>query len=285
MVSLADRAILTSKEQQLMERTSEGNGFPNSPVSESKPIADGITPLRAIAGGLQPHHTQSQQRAQVRRFTALLNTTAALFAHEVASPLQGMSASLQLIERELKTNHDPILTANMRSFRREVDRLIILLEEFRSASVPQNLNLTGSDLRQVVEDALAIQLSFYQTAGVNLKFDFTDGLPAVKLDTAKIKQVILNLCKNALDAMPQGGDLTVRAYAFGATVVLEIADNGIGIPEGLDPFALFKTTKVGGSGLGLPIVEQIVLAHNGTIDYTSEPGRGTTFKIVFPAAV
>jgi signal transduction histidine kinase len=269
-----------------MERTSEGNGFLNkSPSSEPKHIADGVTPLRAIAGGLQSHHKQFQQRAQVRRFAALLNTTAALFAHEVASPLQGMSASLQLIESGLKTNHDPLLTTNMRSFRREVDRLIILLDEFRSASVPQILNLTSSDLREVVEEGLAIQSILYQSAGVNLKFDFKDGLPAISLDKAKIKQVILNLCKNALDAMPQGGDLTVRAYAFGATVVLEIADNGIGIPEGLDPFALFKTTKVGGSGLGLPIVEQIVLAHNGTVDYTSEPGRGTTFKIVFPAAV
>ena len=131
-----------------MERTSEENGLSNkSPGSEPKHIADGITPLRVIAGGLQPHHKQSQQRAQVRRFTALLNTTAALFAHEVASPLQGMSASLQLMESGLKTNHDPLLTTTMRSFRREVDRLIILLDEFRSASVPRNLNLKSSDLR------------------------------------------------------------------------------------------------------------------------------------------
>ena len=239
-----------------MERTSEGSGFLNKPPgSEPKHIADGVTPLRAIAGGLQPHSKQSQQRAQVRRFTALLNTTAALFAHEVASPLQGMSASLQLIESGLKTNHDPLLTTNMRSFRREVDRLIILLDEFRFASVSQNLNLTGSDLREIVEEALAIQLIVYQTAGINLGFEFKDGLPAVKLDRAKIKQVILNLCKNA---MPQGGDLTIRGYSFGATVVLEIADTGIGMPQGLDPFALFQTTRMHGSGLGLPIVEQIV---------------------------
>lgn len=268
-----------------MERTGEENFPKKSSASEPKHIAGGVTQLRAIAGGLQPHHKQSQQRVQVRRFTALLNTTAALFAHEVASPLQGMSASLQLIERELETNHDPLLTANMRSFRREVDRLIILLDGFRSASVSQNVSLTGSDLRQVVEDALAIQLIVYQTAGVNLKFDFEDGLPAVKLDPAKIKQVILNLCRNALDAMSQGGDLTIRGYSLGATVVLEIADTGTGMPEGIDPFALFQTTKVHGSGLGLPIVEQIILAHNGTIDYTSERDRGTTFKLIFPAAI
>jgi signal transduction histidine kinase len=263
-----------------MERTGEENGFP---IKSHR--ARGVTQLRAIAGGLQPHQKQSQQRAQVRRFTALLNTTTALFAHEVASPLQGMSASLHLIERDLETNPNPLLTTTMHSFRREVDRLITLLDEFRSASVPQNLNLTASDLRAVINEALAIQIIVFQAAGVILKFDFADGLPEVQLDAAKIKQVILNLCKNALDAMPKGGDLTIRNYSFGATVVLEIADTGIGMPEGIDPFALFQTTKVHGSGLGLPIVEQIVLAHNGTIDYTSKPGLGTTFKIVFPAAV
>jgi two-component system sensor histidine kinase HydH len=269
-----------------MERTGDENGLPNkSSASGPKHIAGGVTQLRMIAGGLQPHHKQSQQRAQVRRFTALLNTTAALFAHEVASPLQGMSASLQLIENGLKTTDDPMLATTMRDFRREVDRLIILLDEFRFASVRQNLNLTGSDLRAVIEEALAIQLIVFQAAGVILKFDFGDDLPEVNLDAPKIKQVILNLCKNALDAMPQGGDLTIRGYSLGATVVLEIADTGMGMPQGLVPFALFQTTKVHGSGLGLPIVEQIVLAHNGTIDYTSEPGRGTTFKIVFPAAV
>jgi signal transduction histidine kinase len=263
-----------------MERPGEENGFP---IKSHR--AGGVTQLRAIAGGLQPHQKQSQQRAQVRRFTALLNTTTALFAHEVASPLQGMSASLQLIERDLKTNHDPLLTTTMRSFRREVDRLITLLDEFRSASVPQNLNLTASDLQAVIEEALAIQISVFEAAGVILKFDFMDGLPEVKLDTAKIKQVILNLCRNALDAMPQGGQLSIRGYSLGATVVLEIVDTGTGMPEGIDPFALFQTTKVHGSGLGLPIVEQIILAHHGTIDYSTERDRGTTFKLIFPAAI
>ncbi len=263
-----------------MERTGKENGLPNKSHK-----AGGVPQLRMIAGGLQPHREQSQQRAQVRRFTALLNTTTALFAHEVASPLQGMSASLQLLESALKTTDDTLLATTMRSFRREVDRLITLLDEFRSGSVPQNLSLIVSDLRQVVEDALAIQLIFYQAAGVNLNLEFKDGLPAVKLDTAKIKQVILNLCRNALDAMPRGGDLTIRGYSLRATVVLEIADTGMGMPGGIDPFALFQTTKVHGSGLGLPIVQQIVLAHNGTIDYTSKPGLGTTFKIIFPAAI
>jgi signal transduction histidine kinase len=74
-------------------------------------------------------------------------------------------------------------------------------------------------------------------------------------------------------------------YSFGDAVVLEIIDNGVGIPMAANIFASFKTTKVDGSGLGLAVVEQIVSAHNGTIDYTSELGSGTTFKIVFPMAI
>ena len=265
-----------------MDQTTEENGLSNklSGRRSKDTIRDITAPLRVIPGGLQRHQKQSQQQAQVRRFTTVLNTTAALFAHEVASPLQGMSASLQLMESGLQTNHDAVLT--MRTFRREVDRLIILLNEFRSASVPRSLNLKSSDLREIVEEALAIQLIVYRNAGVNVRFDFEDGLPALEIDPPKIKQVILNLCNNALDAMPKGGDLNIRFYSLATTVILEIADTGIGMPAGLDPFALFKTTKADGTGLGLPIVEQIVLAHKGKIEYTSEPGRGTTFKIVLP---
>lgn len=255
--------------------------------SAKNSAAGSIPPLRVIAGGLRPHHERSQQRAQVRRFTALMNTTAALFAHEVANPLQGISASLELVERDLLKHlvSDTAPRTLLRQVRQEVARLTQLLDEFRSLTVPQRPALERRNLRKIVEEALAIQLIVYRTAGVVVRFDFAESVPAVNLDPAKMKQVILNLCGNALDAMPQGGDLTLRCYSLDETVVLEIADSGRGIPAGLDVFGLFKTTKAGGGGLGLPIVEQIVLDHNGTIDYTSEPGRGTTFRIVLPAAI
>jgi signal transduction histidine kinase len=99
------------------------------------------------------------------------------------------------------------------------------------------------------------------------------------LDTAKIKQVILNLCKNAVEAMPDGGCLTLKGYRSRGMVVLEISDDGVGVPDDVNIFELFKTTKPGGTGLGLPLVQQIVSAHNGTIGYKSKPGRGATFKV------
>ena len=103
------------------------------------------------------------------------------------------------------------------------------------------------------------------------------------LDPDKMKQVILNLCKNAVEAMPQGGCLTVKGYLSSAeTIVLEVSDTGIGIPEGMDIFEIFQTTKPDGTGLGLPLVSQIVSAHRGTVDYVSEPGKGTTFRLSLP---
>jgi signal transduction histidine kinase len=120
--------------------------------------------------------------------------------------------------------------------------------------------------------------------GITVQLQFNSPLPPVMADADKIKQVILNLCKNAVEAMPDGGCLILRGYHSGQMAVLEISDSGVGIPEGMNIFERFKTTKADGSGLGLPLVQQIVSAHHGTIEYATEPGRGTTFKIYLPVA-
>jgi two-component system, NtrC family, sensor histidine kinase HydH len=79
--------------------------------------------------------------------------------------------------------------------------------------------------------------------------------------------------------MPDGGCLTLKCYRDRGMVVLEVSDDGVGVPDNVNIFELFKTTKSGGTGLGLPLVQQIVSAHNGTIAYKSKPGRGATFKV------
>jgi len=82
--------------------------------------------------------------------------------------------------------------------------------------------------------------------------------------------------------MPEGGVLTCKGYQLNGLVILEVSDTGTGIPDGVDVFQLFKTTKADGTGLGLPIVKQIISEHTGVIEYASEPGKGTTFKIALP---
>jgi signal transduction histidine kinase len=104
------------------------------------------------------------------------------------------------------------------------------------------------------------------------------------VDPETITQAILNLCENALEAMPNGGRLTLKAYAGNGVVAVEVVDTGIGTPAGVDIFELFRTTKPNGWGIGLPVVAHIVSAHKGKVEYTSEPGGGTTFKVSLPAA-
>jgi signal transduction histidine kinase len=99
-----------------------------------------------------------------------------------------------------------------------------------------------------------------------------------------MRQVLVNLCKNAIEATAPGGTLTVKAMPEGDKVAIEVIDAGSGIPEGFDIFRPFATTKKKGTGLGLMIVRQIVAAHNASISYRSETGKGTTFRIELPRA-
>jgi signal transduction histidine kinase len=119
---------------------------------------------------------------------------------------------------------------------------------------------------------------------VEVEPQLSEDLPLVMADSEKLTRVLLNLCKNALDAMPGGGRLALRCYRNENHVCLEIEDSGSGIPKQMNIFEPFVTSKPNGWGLGLAIVQQIISAHNGTIAYTSELGKGTIFKICLPIA-
>jgi two-component system sensor histidine kinase HydH len=107
-------------------------------------------------------------------------------------------------------------------------------------------------------------------------------LPHVRVDPEKMRQVLLNLCNNAIEAMPAGGTLILKAYARSDSLNIEVIDTGSGIPAGLDVFQPFATTKEKGTGLGLMIVRQILAAHGGSVSYESELGKGTTFRVSLP---
>jgi signal transduction histidine kinase len=273
-----------------MERTYDrikGGGFSKkSFAAGTKDVVGSVARLRSVVGGSQPDRKRSEQKAQENERLSLLGCRAAVFGHEVANSLTVISSSLQFVEMKLETKQvdDPGLIAVVKGAVGEIDRLGSLLNEFRSPVSFQTSDLISADLVKVIEEVLALETLVCRARGIIVKFEFENAIPPVKLDAAKIKQVVLNLCKNAVEAMPQGGCLTLNVYQSDRTVVLEINDNGIGMSDSVNMFELFQTTKPGGSGIGLSVVQQIVWAHNGTITCTSDAGHGTTFKIVFPIA-
>lgn len=216
---------------------------------------------------------------------AALGTSAAKLAHEISNPLNGISTTVQFLERRFtkhkESKEDTLLTA-VQDIKNEINRLKSLLQEFRSLSRSQQLNLQPVDLAGVVQESLTIEAAQYTARRIRIEHDFPAELSRVLADSEKLKQVLLNLYKNAVEAMPKGGTLTVRARNAGEQVLLEVIDTGVGAPQGVDIFKLFTTTKFEGTGLGLAIVQQIVTAHGGAITYTSTPGQGTTCTLTLP---
>jgi signal transduction histidine kinase len=243
------------------------------------------TQLVAQSSRNQENDQPSQQIAQRRDRLDLLGTSAVVFAHEVGNPLQAIFVALEFIEARFKTRQivDPFLLPMIQRAMREVHRLHELLREFRSLAKPHDLDLQLADLVKIIDEVMAQQRLGCRAAGIAVKLECEKPLPPVMLDAAKITQAILNLCKNAVEAMPNGGCLSIRVYPSGPMIVMEIADSGVGVAGDVDVFQLFTTTKSGGSGLGISVVQQIVSAHKGTINYTTEPGRGTTFTVNLPA--
>ena len=227
------------------------------------------------------------EHAQESKPESFLGNSAAIFGHEAANSLALISSSLQYVDAAVENQEVDTQTLKKTLGRaiREIDDLALSLREFCLSVVQsQRLRFEIGDLTKVVEDVLALQSFVCRSAGIAIKFECENALPAIRLDPAKMKQVILNLCKNAVEAMPQGGCLTVKLYRCAESIVLEITDSGVGLPDCVNVFELFTTTKPGGKGIGLFIVQQIVTAHDGTITHWSEPGCGTGFKVVFPIA-
>jgi signal transduction histidine kinase len=244
--------------------------------------------LAPIARGRGPDLRGLKRKAQVGERPASLGGMAAVFVHEVANPLSGIAVNLEFVKKSLERGeYDSYpLIATLQDTMLEIDRLNSLLKEFRAIGCPQNMDFQKTDLVKITREVLSCQYAAYRKLGITVEVQFENSLPVIMAHADKIKQVVLNLCKNAVEAMPDGGHLSVKGYRFARAVALEISDTGAVIPEGLDVFELFRTTTRNGSGLGLPLVRQIVSAHRGTIHYTSVPGpsRRTTFRISLPAA-
>jgi two-component system sensor kinase FixL len=226
-----------------------------------------------------------QEQLVERERLAAIGTTAATFAHEVGNPLNSMYMLAQVLERRLRKQYgaveETVLTP-LHNLTSEMQRLLALLEEFRSLARRQQLQLKPVSLPLLIADLCTVAAPYHAAHNIKVAHEISPDLPLIEADAEKLKQVLLNLCKNAVEAMPQGGTLTLRAHNSGGCIRLEVSDTGIGIPAGLDIFEPFATTKTQGTGLGLTIVRQIIAAHKGTLNYSTIPEQGSTFTIDLP---
>ncbi|MGB7948881.1 MAG: ATP-binding protein [Candidatus Binatia bacterium] len=228
---------------------------------------------------------ETERKLREREVLATMGATAARLVHEIGNPLSGMLTTAQLLERRL-TEDSQIprekLISTVKRLENEIDRLKSLLEEFRSFSRPIKLDPQSVDLNSIIGELLEIEGPQYTERGVKIVRDFPSDLPMISADGDRLKQALLNLCRNAVEAMPEGGIIALRGRKSFDRLILEVTDTGSGIPPGIDVFEFFRTTKPNGTGLGLPIVRQIVAAHGGMITCHSRPGEGTTFRLTFP---
>ena len=228
---------------------------------------------------------EETQRARVAERLASLGTMAAGLAHELRNPLN--SANLQLsvarkrLERGAPSDAQPALRA-IELAEVENQRLSALVDDFLAFAKPHPLQLSHADLCHVAARAVDSMSGEAEAAGVELSYAQSTTLP-VELDTGRIREVLVNLVRNAIEATPQGGHVQVQCDGVDSYAKLAVRDDGCGFAADAAIFQPFYTTKHHGTGLGLAIVHRIVMDHGGSVDARSEPGR-TQFTITLPLA-
>jgi len=228
-----------------------------------------------------------QELEQLRQRYAELAALAGSLAHEIKNPLSVIRMNMDLLAEDFANPQTPkerrALT-KIEMVSRQCTRLENLLNDFLRFNRVNRLDLRLGSLNEQVERVLDLFAAQAAEAGVEIVRYLDPDLPSILLNAETLQAALVNLVKNALEAMPDGGQLTVRTRITRQGVALDLIDTGVGMDErtAMRMFEPFFTTKSGGSGLGLPTARRIIEAHGGRIGVHSEVGVGTQFTLEFP---
>ena len=206
-------------------------------------------------------------------------------AHEVKNPLNSILLHVELAKTKLAAGDTDVIP-QMEIVSKEILRLDRVVRTFLDFSRPVELNLSTMPLTDFLGEIIDFARPQAEASGVRVEAQLSVDGAEVRVDRDLLRQAFLNVVMNALEAMPKGGELLFEAAPVGDGLEIRITDTGAGIPPELRDkiFRLYFTTRKEGSGIGLAMSFRIVQMHDGTIDFTSEPGKGTTFFIRLPAA-
>lgn len=216
-----------------------------------------------------------------------MGRVAARVAHEINNPLAGIQNSFLLIKGAIQPTHPHF--AYVGAIEREIDRIAAVTRQLYETYRPEQDLAAGTSVRSLVTDAVSFLTQVNRHTHVRIETDFVNVPSVIRLPSALLRQIFINLAQNAFEASPPGELVSIRAEVQDAIFVLSVRDRGAGIPAELrdrifDPFFSTKDrgVRAGGMGLGLALVRRTVAAAGGTIDVADAPGSGTTFTVTLP---
>ena len=229
----------------------------------------------------------SDAEGDMRRQYHELAELAGSLAHEIKNPLSVIHMNVDLLSEELAESQWPGMRralAKVDMIRQQCDRMQNLLRDFLRFATMRDLEMTPGSLNDQIQTVLQLYQAQADKCGIDVVRYLDPDLPSILLHSDSMQAALINLVKNAMEAMSNGGQFVVHSYSIPGGVALDLIDTGSGMDEttALRMFEPFYSTKEGGSGLGLPTARKIIEAHGGRISVQSELGRGTKFALEFP---
>ena len=238
--------------------------------------------VAAILGRVIETQRRQERRAKESENLAAIGRSMAAVAHDMKTPLVAIGGFSRLVQRHL--NGDFPHRDKLDIVIQETQRLEEMVRDMLAFAKPMELDRSEADPRELIEETLAVAEEMARGRKVKLTHEVSDKTRKAMFDSMRMKQVLLNLVTNAIEASPEGEVVVLRCYNSRRSIVFEVIDCGCGIPpdKRRDVFYPFFTTKKEGTGLGLVTAKKIVEAHGGYLDVSDNPKKGTIFRVSLP---